>query len=224
MEFVKNNILSLIIMIIVMIVLFETCGGSSAPIPPPVVTIIKDTVYYHTDSTIYNQPQITESVPYPVDKITKEYLPDTGYDALVKKYMGLVDKYLATNISLDSIRIDSIGYVRIYDSISKNMIVGRSVNYKLKYPTVKETITKTITIPEERKRQVYLGVGAFFNPTITSNTLFGNNVYSGMRSVTGGMLYKSKTDQIIGAGLQWDGKETNYGLSTYIKLSFKKKN
>jgi len=224
MEFVKNNILSLIIMIIVMIVLFETCGGSSAPVAPPVVTIIKDTVYYHTDSTIYNQPQITESYPYPVDRITKEYLPDTNYDAMVKKYMGLVDKYLATNISLDSIRIDSIGYVRILDSISKNMVVGRSVSYKLKYPTVKETITKTITLQEEKRRQMYVGGGAFFNPSTTNNNIFGNNVYSGMTSVNGGLLYKSKTDQILGAGVQWDGKQVNYGLSGYLKLSFRKKN
>ena len=197
--------------------------GDDKPAPTSVVTVIKDTVYFHTDSTVYNQPQVMKTVPYPVDKITKEYLPDTNYDALVKKYMGLIDKYLATNISLDSIRIDSIGYVRILDSISKNMVVGRSVSYNLKYPTIKEIVTKTITIPEEKKRQVYVGAGATFNPSSTNNSLFGNNVYSGMRNLTGGVLYKTKTDHIIGAGVLWDGKETNYGVSTYIKLSFKKK-
>lgn len=222
MDFLRNNIFSLILVIILLMVLFKMCGNNPTP-PPPVVTVIKDTMYFHTDSTVYNQPQVMKTVAYPVDKITKEYLPDTNYDQLVKKYMGLIDKYLATNISLDSIRIDSIGYVRILDSISKNMVVGRSVTYKLKYPTIKETITKTITIPEEKRRQLYVGAGATFNPNMTSNTIFGNNVYSGMRSVTGGFLYKTKTDQIIGAGVQWDGKQTDYGLSTYIKLSFKKK-
>jgi len=129
--------------------------------------------------------------------------------------MGLVDKYLATNISLDSIRIDSIGYVRILDSISKNMVVGRSVTYKLKYPTIKEIVTKTITVPEEKRRQVYVGGGVFVDP-VADNVLFKN--------VNAGFLYKSRKDQILGAGVQWDGKTINYGLSTYLKLSFRKNN
>ena len=177
----------------------------------------------HKDSTINNVPQIIDRIEYPVEVKSVEYLPDTGYDGLVKKYMGLVDKYLATNVSLDSIKIDSIGYVRIIDSISKNIIYGRLVSYNLKYPVIKETVKETITIPEEKKRQVYVGAGAFFNPNINNNTIFGNNVYSGMTSLNGGILYKSKTDQIIGMGVQWDGKQTNYGVSTYIKISLKKK-
>lgn len=214
MEFVKNNIISLIILIVLLLVLLKTCR--QAPAATSSTVIVKDTVWVHKDSTIYNEPQILESVPYPVDRITKEYLPDTNYDALVKKYMGLVDKYLATNIALDSIRIDSIGYVRILDSISKNMVVGRSVTYKLKYPTIKEIITKTVTIPEEKRRQVYIGGGVFVDPVTTDNILFKN--------ANAGLLYKSKKDQIIGAGVQWDGKTINYGLSTYLKLSFRKNN
>ena len=213
MNFIKNNIVSLIILIVLLLVLLKTCRQT--PVATSSTVIVKDTVWVHTDSTVYNEPQILESVPYPVDRITKEYLPDTNYDALVKKYMGLVDKYLATNISLDSIRIDSIGYVRILDSISKNMVVGRSVTYKLKYPTIKEIVTKTTIVPEEKKRQMYIGGGVFVDP-VADNVLFKN--------ANAGLLYKSKKDQIIGAGVQWDGKTINYGLSTYLKLSFRKNN
>lgn len=213
MNFIKNNIVSLIILIVLLLVLLKTCRQTPAATSSTV--IVKDTVWVHTDSTVYNEPQILESVPYPVDRITKEYLPDTNYDALVKKYVGLVDKYLATNISLDSIRIDSIGYVRILDSISKNMVVGRSVTYKLKYPTIKEIVTKTTIVPEEKKRQMYIGGGVFVDP-VADNVLFKN--------ANAGLLYKSKKDQIIGAGVQWDGKTINYGLSTYLKLSFRKNN
>lgn len=213
MNFIKNNIVSLIILIVLLLVLLKTCRQTPAATSSTV--IVKDTVWVHTDSTVYNEPQILESVPYPVDRITKEYLPDTNYDALVKKYIGLVDKYLATNISLDSIRIDSIGYVRILDSISKNMVVGRSVTYKLKYPTIKEIVTKTTIVPEEKKRQMYIGGGVFVDP-VADNVLFKN--------ANAGLLYKSKKDQIIGAGVQWDGKTINYGLSTYLKLSFRKNN
>jgi hypothetical protein len=213
MYFIKNNIIPLIILIVLLLVLLRTCRQTPAATSSTV--IVKDTVWIHTDSTVYNEPQILETIPYPVDRITKEYLPDTNYDALVKKYIGLVDKYLATNISLDSIRIDSIGYVRIVDSISKNMIVGRSVNYKLKYPTIKEIVTKTITVPEEKRRQVYVGGGVFVDP-VADNVLFKN--------VNAGFLYKTKKDQILGAGVQWDGKTVNYGLSTYLKLSFRKNN
>ena len=213
MNFIKNNIVSLIILIVLLLVLLKTCRQT--PVATSSTVIVKDTVWVHTDSTVYKEPQILESVPYPVDRITKEYLPDTNYDALVKKYMGLVDKYLATNISLDSIRIDSIGYVRILDSISKNMVVGRSVTYKLKYPTIKEIVTKTTIVPEEKKRQMYIGGGVFVDP-VADNVLFKN--------ANAGLLYKSRKDQIIGAGVQWDGKTINYGLSTYLKLSFRKNN
>lgn len=222
MEFLKNNVLSLIILAIIVIILMRSCGGhSDQVIPPPIITTIKDTVWVHTDSTIYNEPQIMESVPYPVDRITKEYLADTSYGTLVKQYTSLIDKYLATNISLDSIRIDSIGYVRIYDSVSKNMIAGRAVTYNLKYPTIKETITKTITVPEKKRGQLYIGVGTVmkpedFNTSVPNNTPFIMQPFAGL-------MYKTKQDYMIGvnAGVDKTGA-AQYGVSTYFKIRLKK--
>jgi len=219
MDFIKNNLLSLIIIVIVMVVLFKTCGGETIPPPPPVVTVIRDTVYFHTDSTVYNQPQITESIPYPVDRVTKEYLPDTSYGRLVNQYRSLVEQYMAVNISLDSIRIDSIGYVRIVDSVSKNAIAGRSVTYKLKYPITKETITKIVSVPQEKKRQLYVGGGFVMEKKDMKYYPMVDPVFSLTFQPYGSLLYKTKKDYMIGvnAGINKLGTP-QYGLVTYLKL------
>lgn len=210
-SFLRNNLISLVVLIIVSAILYKGCNSNSSQENTGKVVI--DTVWIHTDTTILNSPQIIKSYPFPVEKLTKEYLPDTNYDALVKKYMSLVDSYLATNVALDSIRLDSVGYVKIIDSITKNSISHRSFTYDIKYPVV--TVEKTIPtpVPASPKRQLYIGGGFSFTP---------NNTSSLGKSATEpniGLMYKDKKDHIIGinAGINDDGF-AQYGVSAYIKI------
>jgi len=216
-SFLKNNIISLVVLILVAAIVYRGCsGGNPNKDGNSTVTVFSDTVWVHTDTTIINNPQIIESYPFPVDKITKEYLPDTNHDALVQKYMSLVDKYLATSVALDSIRLDSFGYVKITDSITKNSISHRSFTYNIKRPII--TVEKKIPtpVPQDPRRQLFIGGGFNITPSsINSISALGK----GAVEPNLGLMYKDKRDHMIGvsAGINENGV-AQYGVSTYIKI------
>ena len=204
----KISISEILIVILLIIILFKTCKNNNDTSLPTVIKT-KDTVWVYSDSTIYNKPELIKTIPFPVDKHTIEYIPDTNYSRLVKQYTELIDKFLAYNIHRDSIRIDSIGYVRVTDTVSKNMIIGRSTKYNLKYPTV--TIKETITIPEKKRGQMYIGLGAYG---------YQKELVNGLNA---GLFYKNKRDFMFGSnvGLQKDGTVV-YGIQSYWKIKIKK--
>jgi len=206
-DFIKNNFLNLIVLILLGIVLFQTCGGKSEP--PVVPTVKRDTVWIHTDSTVYSKPQVIKTEPYPVpiDRWNTEYLPDTNYTALLKQYETVVKELLAKNISSDSLKIDSIGYVHVTDTVSKNVITGRSYKYSVKYPI----ITNTITIPEKKKNQLYIG-----------GILQAENPVR-ITQLSAGLLFKNKKDHIYGAhaGFNTNG-QIIYGVHSYWKIRLRK--
>ena len=59
----------------------------------------------------------------------------------------------------DTLSLDTLGYVLIKDTISKNNITSRDINYKVLIPKI--TIEKTIYI---NKREFYTGFGIIGNP------------------------------------------------------------
>jgi hypothetical protein len=125
---------------------------------------------------------------------------------LLKQYTELADKFLASNIHADSVKIDSIGYVHIKDTVSKNLLTGRSTHYNLKYPIVKETLI----VPEKKRNQLYVGgllQGARSNP---------------VDGISTGALFKTKKDQIYGAtaGINSRG-QVQYGVQIYWKIKLK---
>lgn len=165
-EFIKGASVGLVMAILAIIALFSyrSCKSTSVPVNPEPITVKIDTVWYHTDSTVYNQPQITRTISYPVDRIVKEYLPDTNYDATVKRYMKLVEEYMAINVVYDSLMLDSFGYVKILDSVTKNQITHRSFKYDIKRPVVYVDRKVPVHTPQEIKRQLYIGGGFQFTP------------------------------------------------------------
>jgi hypothetical protein len=206
-DFIKNNFLSLIIIILGFIILLQRC---SVPVNPSEPQIIRDTVWVVKDSVINSKPKVINTISYSShDTIYNHYVPDTNYSKLVLQYQSVVNELLAKNIQLDSLKIDSIGYVRVVDTVQKNLITGRSYKYNLKYPIVKETIIQ----PAPKVRQLYVG-GEFRG---SRSTL--------INGVSAGMLYKNKKDQIFGVnlGLSVQGDPV-IGVSSYWKISLKKNN
>lgn len=199
----KDHIYALIIAILAIIILLQRCGSSQSDCE---TKIIKDTVWIHKDSTIYSKPQIIKTITVPVEKWNMEYLPDTNYAKLIKQYQDIVTKYLSSNIFQDSIKIDSIGYLKVVDTISNNAIKGRSTSYKLKYPIIKETIT---IIPEPKK-QVYIGVG------------LGGNRYNFIDEISLGLLYKDRRDRVFGASIMASPSGIEYGVQSFWKIKLKK--
>lgn len=198
----NQTIKDFIIIVLLLTLVLSKCGHEDKPLPLP--QIIRDTTWIKKDSVINSRPQVIQTIPYPVDQISKEYIPDTNYAKLVKQYQEIVAKFLASNISEDSVRIDTFGYVKITDTVFQNMVQNRGIDYKLKLPH----ITKTVIMPPPApKNQVYFGIGIQGNPS-TLITQFNGNI-----------LFKNKKDQVLGihAGISPTGT-INYGLSTYWKI------
>ena len=208
MEKITKNIVNILILILLIIILFKTCKNSSNDVFLP--TIVKDTVWVHTDSTILSKPQVVNTIPYavPIDRWNTEYLPDTSSMAiLIKQYEALVRELLAKNIHSDSIKIDSIGHVYITDTVSKNQIVSRTTHYNLKYPI----ITNTVTLPAAKTRALYGGVGVRGVDKDLINTLHL------------GLMYKNKQDFMFGPSLDVEQNgDLKYGFQMYWNLTKKK--
>lgn len=204
MEYIKNNLLSFIVIILIAILFLQRCGGGEQTTGQQAPIIIKDTVWVIKDSVVYSKPQLVKTIQS--DSIIREYyrLPDTvSYHTLLSSYNQLVEKYLETNIQVDSLKIDSLGYVQVRDSVSRNLVLGRSYNYNLRYPYIKETIY----VPAKPKTQVYIGGG------------ISGTVRAKVNQIDAGLLLKNKKDQIFGikVGVNTLG-EVTYGLQSYWKI------
>ena len=129
---------------------------------------------------------------------------------------ALLKDYLAKVVYKDTLKLDGdLGTIALTDTITKNRILGRTWDAKVKERTIKET---TI-VKELPKNQVYYGFNGGFNKA---------DVVS---HVGAGVILKTKKDKIyqLGAGVAnrtVDG--TNGSLSPYVgagvywKIKFKK--
>ena len=142
---------------------------------------VKGEDIYH-DTTIY----VTIPVDEPIDT------------------MAILMHYYAKNVYKDTLLLnDSLGYVAITDTISKNAIVSRLYNAKVKKYTIKET---TI-VKELPKTQMFLGLGASFD-----KVNFVNNVQANF-------LIKTKYDKIYGVGAGVDINKVPFvNASLYWKI------
>lgn len=203
MKFIKDNLLTVVILVLLSIIILQKCG---APAPVEAPTVVRDTTWIVKDSLIVSKPQLIKSISIEShDTIINQYLPDTNYAKLVLQYQEVVNTLLAKNIHSDSIRIDSNGYVKITDTVQRNLITGRSSQVNIRYPIIKETIT----LPAKKVTQMYVGGLLQANP--------------GINQIGVGALLKTRNDFLFGTSL---GVNTNgalqYGVGAYWKLKLKK--
>jgi hypothetical protein len=109
----------------------------SAPI------IVSDTVYQQKTFTKFIKGR---SIPFVV--LDTIFLTDT-----IKDTITIVKDYNQVKVYSDTMRIDSLGYAYIQDTISQNKIQGRGFSANFNLPTI--TITKLIE--PKSKNQLYLG-------------------------------------------------------------------
>lgn len=195
-------------MLLLSLVIIERCSQRIQPPAKPI--IVRDTVWVDHIGTVISAPQLIKSIPYPVDRFIKEiqYIPDTNYRKLLIQYQNLLGLYLTKNIQKDSLKIDSIGYVSVTDTVTKNLISNRKFSYNLTYPT----ITNTITLPAKPRNQLYIGGALEGNPTSMIN------------QINAGLLWKNKKDQIFGGyvGIDKDAM-FQYGVQSYWKINLRRK-
>lgn len=204
MKLIKDDLFSLVVIVLLLTLFIERCKNE--PVVPEPPKIVRDTVWVKHDSIIYSKPQIIRTIQSTV-KDSLIYVPDTNYAKLVLQYQEVVNQLLSKNILSDSIRIDTNGYVKIIDTVQKNLIVGRSSEVKVKYPVIKETVT----ILQKPVTQLYIGGGIDGTQTALIN------------QVRTGFLLKNKKDQIYGASV---GMNTNgqvvYGVQSFWKIRLSK--
>lgn len=163
-----------------------------------------DTIYKITKDTIVQKVKVKDIVyVYPEGE---EYKPSDNIDTCNIRFHKLLKEFSAKRTYVDTIKIDTIGSITIYDTVWKNELLGNRryiVDYKIPY------VTKTITKLEEPKRQLYVGLNGFANR-------------NDITAFSPGFIYKTKRDHIYQAslGVSFDGTIT-YGFGTYWKIKIK---
>jgi len=135
----KNILIAILVIIILLFI-----KDKSTNIGKPSVIVTTDTVYQQKTFTKYKKG---DSIPFVVLDTT--YLIDEVHDTIT-----IVKDYNQVKVYSDTMRIDSLGYAYIQDTISQNKIQGRGFSANFNLPTI--TITKVIT--PKPKKEVYLGV------------------------------------------------------------------
>jgi hypothetical protein len=193
----KNNFdykYIIIIILIVIIILTRGCENKNISNTPSVITKY-DTVYKETHDTIKKKVFVSKTEYVPFEKIVfvnvetcmKEYNKKTTYK--------------------DTIVLDSIGTIRIIDTVFQNTLKERTIFKDYKIPFVTKTVT--VTKQAEPRRQLYIG-----------GNLFGDK--NSLQLASPGILYKTKKDHIYQAnvGINFDGSII-YGVGVYYKIKLK---
>ena len=199
-----NRLLIFIIVILMAIILFQKDGCTYIHDKQPEVVTVHDTTWQVHDSLIIKKLKIKETIHDTVST-PPEYIADTSYPRLKEQYDSLVVAYLAKNIYADTLKLDTLGYVAIADTIQKNNLQNRSYKYNYNIPTIHTTTTITKYAPA--KTQLYLGGGVDGNRTV------------GVTSLSAGVLLKTKKDNIysVTVGSNVEG-QISYGFRTFWKL------
>lgn len=153
-ELLLKHLTTFILIGIVAVLWGKGCFNTGKQEPPKIVTV-RDTVYIIHDSVVYSKPQIINNLPAKQKDIPVVMLPDTNYFKLKAQYEDLLAKYYSTNIQSDSLKIDTLGVVKVTDSVTQNKINNRKWDYNIKERII--NTTTTITQPEIRRNQVYIG-------------------------------------------------------------------
>ena len=131
----------IVIVLLVAVLIFFIASDSRYTKSEPI--IVSDTVYQQKTFTKFIKGN---SIPFVV--LDTIYLTDT-----IKDTITIVKDYNQVKVYSDTMRIDSIGYAYIQDTISRNSIIGRSFIAQIK----EKVIYKTITNEPKNRNQLYLG-------------------------------------------------------------------
>lgn len=197
-DILKHNLGAILLGLIALILYFNGCFK---PTPvTPIITVVRDTIWIHHDSTVISKPTVIQVNP---PQIPSTYKPDTTYDGILKQYNVLLQNHFSQKIVTDTLHIDTLGIVSTIDTIQHNDLIGRKWQYHLKERQITNTVT--ITQPYKPPNQVFLGGKVEISPDI---------------EVGGGLLFRNKRDGIIGVMGTYDFHRVGVELQYYklIKL------
>ena len=195
MKSLFNNIQTIIIVVlVVVIILLRECKNGKEP-EPEIERIVKIETKYDT---------IVKNIPTYIPEYRTRVVTKTIHDTvkLTIDTASILEDYFATYAYIDTVDADSIDLI-IFDTISQNKILSRSIDYSLIYPTT--TITKERIVNE---REFYVGFG-----------IGGNK--SQISYLTSELMFRTKKKQMYGIGL---GIISNLEPILGFKMSWKIKN
>lgn len=206
MTFIKKNFSYIIIIVLAAVIFLQrSCstttkdGKEILKIDGKKYEVLKreiDTVKVTVNHNVYKQGKdIYRDVPVYIQ------IPANADTA------AIIKEYFAMHVYKDTLNLkDSLGYVSVIDSITKNGLVGRQWNAQI----IKTVINNTTYLKELPRTQLYLGGSLGIQKP--SYTTIGFNA-----------ILKTKKDHMYGLGFG-----TNSELNTYIqgsmlwKISLKK--
>ena len=130
-----------VIVLLVAVLIFFIASEARYTKPAPV--IVSDTVYQQKTFTKFIKGK---SIPFVV--LDTIYKIDEVHDTIT-----IVKDYNQVKVYSDTIRVDSLGFAYIHDTISQNKVQGRGFSANFNLPTI--TITKILET--KSKNQLYLG-------------------------------------------------------------------
>ena len=196
-----NKILVFVVMILVFAMAFQNKGCNNPNLKADTI-ILRDTAWQVRDSLIVKKLKIKQIIH---DTLPAEYIADTNYPKLKAQYDALVIAHLVKTLYTDTLKIDTLGYVAVTDTVHKNELHGRSYKYNYKIPTI--TVTNTITKQAPPKGALFIGGG------------FTNTKQLELQTIQGGVLYKTKKDKIFGLHIGINNNsQVIYGVSSYWKI------
>ena len=133
----KEVVIVLLVAVLIFFIASDSRYTKSAPI------IVTDTVYQQKTFSKFIKGK---SIPFVV--LDTIFLTDTIKDTII-----IVKDYNQVKVYSDTMRIDSLGYAYIQDTISRNSIIGRVFTAQIK----EKVIYKTITNEQKQRNQLYLG-------------------------------------------------------------------
>ena len=203
-----NKFLLGIIAVLVAIILLQRACTPKCPTVTQVLPVY-DTILKHDTSVVVKKMRINhrDTTYIPEDPI---YMFDTvDCKAARQTFNKLVKKYTTRNMYIDTILIDTFGKIYVYDTVQFNQLGNRGIVKNYTIPVY----TKYIKVPEEPKRQIYVGGGL-------DGTYINKQVNLNM--VEAGLIYKNKKDQMYGTKVIVDFKgNVYYGVQSYWKIKLK---
>ena len=165
--------------------------------------IIKDRVVYKT-TTIKTTDTLYKPVPHKVikyvDRNINHYIIDTVIMTEIADTMAILQDYFAKVVYKDTIIDDSNAFITIYDTISQNRILSRSVHSKVFTHTYTKVTQKRV------RNKVFVG--------------FGANGWSDKFGMSADVALLTKREHLYTMG--YDPINNSISLSLYWKLKFKK--
>lgn len=200
-----NKILVGIIVVLLIYTAFGKGGGCTPQTKKSDTTFLTDTVWEVKDSIIYAKPKPAKIIH---DTIPPIFLADTNYARLKQQYDSLLKEFFALKTYVDTVKLDTLGYVAVTDTVQKNGLIGRSYHTNYKIPTITNTVT--INHYAKPKAQMFFGGGIDLNQSLAPT------------GAHAGLLLKTKKDQILGlqVGTGANGG-INYGFNSYWKIKLK---